>query len=165
MFVVPETSGKEKKQFYVELINAVQLLLTGETDLIAQAANLSALLWYTLPHINWVGFYFYKNQDKELVLGPFLGKPACVRIALGKGVCGTAFASGKTLRVDDVHVFPGHIACDPESRSEIVIPVYYNNDVIGVLDIDSPNIGRFDEKDQSGLEKIVRLLEHHITYP
>jgi len=177
MFVVSETSGKEKNQFYVELINAVQLLLTGETDLIAQTANLSALLWYTLPDINWVGFYFYKDQDRDkdldkgkdrkkvLVLGPFQGKPACVRIAPGKGVCGTAFASGKSLRVDDVYAFPGHIACDPESRSEIVIPVYYNNDVISVLDIDSPNIGRFDEKDQYGLEKIVRLLEHHIIYP
>jgi len=183
MFVVPETAGKEKSQFYIELINSAQLLLTGETDLIAQAANLSALIWYTLPNINWAGFYFYKdkeqgkdreqdrdkdkgkNRDKELVLGPFQGKPACIRIASGKGVCGTAFESGETLRVDDVHAFPGHIACDPDSRSELVIPLFYNKQCIGVLDIDSQLTGRFTEEDQTGLEKIIRLLENHITYP
>lgn len=177
MFEVPEIARKEKNQLYRELINSVQHLLTGETDLIAQTANLSSLLWYSLPNINWVGFYFYKDKeqdkdrdqdkgkkrDKELVLGPFQGKPACIRIASGKGVCGTAFESGETLRVDDVHAFPGHIACDPDSRSEIVIPFFVNKICIGVLDIDSPYLGRFTEDDETGLEKIVRLLEKHIS--
>jgi GAF domain-containing protein len=150
----------DKTHFYKELKKQASALFEGESDLIAQTANLSALLWYSLPDISWVGFYFYKNG--ELVLGPFQGKPACVRIKLGQGVCGTAFQAEKTFRVDDVHTFEGHIACDPDSRSEIVIPFFVNHICKGVLDIDSPLIKRFNEEDQKGLEHIVRSLEENI---
>jgi GAF domain-containing protein len=150
----------DKTQFYKSLKKQASALLEGESDLIAQAANLCALLWYSLPDINWVGFYFYKNG--ELVLGPFQGKPACVRIKPGQGVCGTAFQNQKTYCVDNVHAFDGHIACDPDSRSEIVIPFFMNHTCKGVLDIDSPLIKRFHEEDQIGLEHIVRSLEENI---
>lgn len=150
----------DKLQFYNELKKQASAMLEGESDRIAQTANLCALLWYSLPDINWVGFYFYKNG--ELVLGPFQGKPACVRIKPGQGVCGTAFQEQKIFRVDDVHAFKGHIACDPDSRSEIVIPFFVNQNCIGVLDIDSPLKKRFNEKDQIGLEHIVRCLEENI---
>jgi L-methionine (R)-S-oxide reductase len=163
VFKMAEFLQKDKINFYKELYHQAAIMVRGESDIIAQTANISALFWYSLPDINWVGFYFYK--ERELVLGPFQGKPACLRIAPGKGVCGTAFSSQKTIRVDDVHIFPGHIACDPESRSEIVVPVFKNKKVIAVLDVDSPVAGRFNEEDQAGLEKIVRLLENHFTYP
>ncbi len=140
----------------MELLEEVQALLSEEHDFVANSANLSALLWQRLPDINWVGVYRLKG--KELVLGPFQGKPACVRIPLGKGVCGTAAKEKRTIRVPDVRQFPGHIACDADSRSELVIPLYILDDlVLGVLDIDSPVINRFSEEDQKQLEEIAKL--------
>jgi L-methionine (R)-S-oxide reductase len=130
-------------------------LLTGESDLIANAANTSALLYSALPEVNWAGFYFLR--DGELVVGPFQGKPACVRIPVGKGVCGTAVQRRETLVVADVHEFPGHIACDAASRSEIVIPLVTKQRVFGVLDLDSPRPGRFDKDDQRGLERLAEI--------
>ena len=135
------------------LLAQTESLLSKETDPIANAANLSALLFQELPEINWAGFYFLRGQ--ELVLGPFQGKPACVRIQLGKGVCGTAASQRKTVMVADVHQFPGHIACDSASQSEIVIPLIKNQQLLGVLDIDSPKLSRFSAEDQVRLEKIV----------
>jgi len=132
-------------------------LLAGERDLVANAANTAALLFDALPELNWAGFYFLKRD--ELVVGPFQGKPACVRIALGRGVCGTAAAQQRTLIVPDVHAFPGHIACDAASRSEIVVPLFSGGTLRGVLDIDSPREGRFDEADALGLEALARLFE------
>jgi GAF domain-containing protein len=131
-------------------------LLHGESDFIANAANTSALLWHSLPGLNWVGVY--RVVADQLVLGPFQGRPACVRIALGKGVCGTAAACRRTILVPDVHAFPGHIACDAASRSEIVVPLLDQDRLLGVLDLDSPTVGRFDEADQAGLEAIARQL-------
>ena len=131
-------------------------LLSGERDFIANLANTSALLWQELPDINWVGFYLLKGSD--LVLGPFQGKPACVRIALGKGVCGTAAQQRKSLVVPDVHEFAGHIACDTASNSEVVVPLLKNGELLGVLDVDSPRLSRFDAIDRSGLEVVVETL-------
>ncbi len=147
-------------QKYDAVTGQLNALLTGEKDLIANLANASALLAQFLPDINWVGFYLFK--DGELVLGPFQGLPACIRIPIGKGVCGTSFAKKETIRVDDVEQFPGHIACDAASRSEIVIPFYYNGKAIGVLDIDSPSLNRFSEEEQQHLEVFVKALEQHI---
>lgn len=135
-------------------------LIADEPDLIANLANTSALLMDALTDINWAGFYML--QGDVLVLGPFQGKPACVRIPIGKGVCGTAVATGETQLVKDVHAFPGHIACDAASNSEIVIPLKQNNEVVGVLDIDSPSLGRFSQEDVVGLTKIVQLLETYV---
>lgn len=137
------------------IFEQAQHLIAGETDLIANAANLAALLFHSLDELNWVGFYFLRGQ--ELVLGPFQGKPACVRISLGKGVCGTAAAQKKTIIVPDVHQFPGHIACDTASRSEIVIPLIKNQQILGVLDLDSPRFSRFSEPDRLLLEQIAHL--------
>jgi GAF domain-containing protein len=131
---------------------AARALMEGERDVIANAANLAALLFHELADVNWVGFYFFR--DGELVVGPFQGRPACVRIALGAGVCGTAAATLTTQRVADVHSFDGHIACDAASNSEIVVPLVRNGELLGVLDVDSPSFDRFDEHDQSGLELI-----------
>jgi GAF domain-containing protein len=142
----------DKPTSYERLHRQLAALLADESDLIANAANTSALLFGTLPEVNWVGFYFLRGT--ELVLGPFQGKPACVRIGLGKGVCGTAASQRVTVRVSDVHAFPGHIACDPDSRAEIVIPLLKGERLVGVLDIDSPVLGRFDEADQRGLEAL-----------
>lgn len=147
----------EKNQFYRTLNQQARALLEGETDLIANLANLSALLNQELADINWVGFYLL--QGNTLVLGPFQGKPACVRIPVGRGVCGTAVSEGKTQLVDDVHQFDGHIACDGASNAEIVIPVRRNGEIIGVLDIDSPIFNRFDQEDRIGLEETVQILE------
>ena len=135
-------------------------LLSGEKDLIANLSNTSAFINQFLPEINWVGFYLIKNN--ALKLGPFQGLPACVDIEIGKGVCGTAVENNSTQLVDDVNAFPGHIACDANSKSEIVIPLYYNKEVIGVLDIDAPIKARFTEKDKDGLEQLVQVLEKHI---
>lgn len=143
---------------YAELDAALAALLSGEHDLIANLANTSALLFTTLPQLNWTGFYLLRSPE-ELVLGPFQGKPACVRIALGRGVCGTAAAERRTVLVPDVHAFPGHIACDSASNSEIVLPLIRDNgELLGVLDLDSPILERFDAIDQQGLERIVRTL-------
>ena len=145
---------------YITLAKQLDALLTGEKDRIANLSNASALLNQFLPNINWVGFYLM--QQDELVLGPFQGLPACVRIPVGRGVCGTAVAKKETLLIDDVHAFPGHIACDAASQSEIVIPLILKDAVIGVLDIDSPIKNRFTEEDQIGLEQFVHTLLTHI---
>ena len=135
-------------------------MLAGEADRIANAANMAALIYHGLPDLNWAGFYF--RRGAELVLGPFQGKPACVRIAIGRGVCGTAAARGATVVVPDVHDFPGHIACDPVSRSELVVPLIEDGRVSGMLDLDSPLLARFDEADREGCERLVALfLDHH----
>ncbi|HEX3810411.1 MAG TPA: GAF domain-containing protein [Rhizomicrobium sp.] len=144
-----------KPEIYHDLALQARGLVAGERDAIANAANLAALLFNGLEDLNWAGFYFLRGD--VLVLGPFQGNPACVRIELGKGVCGTAAAQGKTLIVEDVNEFPGHIACDVASQSEIVIPLIRDGEVIGVLDIDAPIRGRFDEADRAGLEKIAGL--------
>lgn len=143
-------------QQYTTLSKQLDALLEGEKDVIANLSNASALLNQFLDRINWVGFYLMK--DSELVLGPFQGLPACVRIAVGRGVCGTAVSKRETMLIDDVHAFPGHIACDAASNSEIVIPLIKNNEVIGVLDIDSPLKGRFTSEDKEGLELFVQTL-------
>lgn len=148
--------NQPKPAFYRELTRELSALITGEPDLIANLANSAALLYHSLPDLNWAGFYLLKHG--ELVVGPFQGKPACVRIALGKGVCGTAAAQRKTQVVRDVHEFPGHIACDAASNSEIVVPMIRNGELLGVLDLDSPKLARFDEQDREGLEKFVETL-------
>jgi len=140
---------------YETLARDLAALLSGERDLIANAANTSALIYDALPGLNWAGFYLYKSG--ELVLGPFQGKPACVRIAIGKGVCGTAAARRETVLVEDVHAFPGHIACDSASNSEIVIPLVRNGELLGVLDLDSPKLRRFGPVDQRGLEALAKI--------
>lgn len=145
---------------YALLAKQLDALLDGETNQIANLSNASALLNQFLDDTNWVGFYLM--QDGELVLGPFQGLPACVRIAVGRGVCGTAVEKNETLRIEDVHAFPGHIACDAASNSEIVIPLVKDDEVIGVLDIDSPSKARFTEVDQAGLEMFVDHLMKHI---
>ena len=144
-----------RSELYVQIAGQLRGLLAGEHDLIANAANLSALLFYSLPDLNWAGFYFYKQG--ELVLGPFQGQPACVRIALGKGVCGTAAARRETIIISDVHSFPGHIACDSASNSEIVVPLVKDKQLLGVLDLDSPTVARFDEADAAGLNEIAEI--------
>jgi len=146
---------RNKDADYASLAEELVGLLTGERDFIANAANTSALLFDALPDINWAGFYFLRNG--ELVVGPFQGKPACVRIPLGKGVCGTAAANRKTIVVRDVHEFPGHIACDAASQSEIVVPLVRGDELLGVLDIDSPSVGRFDDADRRGIERLATL--------
>jgi len=145
---------------YDELNAQLKSLIEGVPYRIANLANASALLWQQLEELNWAGFYL--RQGDRLVLGPFQGKPACIQIPLGRGVCGTVAAAGTTQRVEDVHAFPGHIACDSASNSEIVVPMHRNGEVFGVLDIDSPLFGRFTEKDREGLEAFVRVLENHI---
>jgi L-methionine (R)-S-oxide reductase len=134
----------------------VRALTEGERDLIANLANTASLLYHSMPDLNWVGFYLLK--DGELVVGPFQGKPACVRIAMGKGVCGTAAARRAVVVVENVHEFDGHIACDSASNSEIVLPIVRGNELVGVLDLDSPKFSRFDAQDQAGLEQIVAAL-------
>lgn len=152
MFALRAIRATDKTGLYAELLTQARGLLHGERDLIANAANFSALLYHSLPDVNWVGFYFLK--DNELVVGPFQGKPACVRIALGKGVCGTAAAKRQSLVVPDVLKFPGHIFCDGASRSEVVVPLVRSETVLGVLDIDSAETARFDSEDQAGLEQL-----------
>jgi GAF domain-containing protein len=155
MFELKASTAASKPAFYADLAEQVRYLLAGERDRIANAANFCALLYHALPEVNWVGFYFYDGQ--ELVVGPFQGKPACVRIALGRGVCGTAARTRSTQRVPDVHAFPGHIACDSASRSELVVPLLLGERLIGVLDLDSPLPGRFDAEDQAGLETLAAI--------
>ncbi|WP_050181115.1 GAF domain-containing protein [Domibacillus robiginosus] len=161
MFQTAAYSGTKPEQY--SLANKqLEALLTGETNTIANLANASALLGQFLSRINWVGFYVLDENKTGLVLGPFQGLPACVRIPFSKGVCGTAAAERKTLRIEDVHAFPGHIACDAASRSEIVVPLIKDGELLGVLDIDSPETNRFDEEDEKGLvqfaETLVRFL-------
>jgi L-methionine (R)-S-oxide reductase len=141
-----------KPELYAELVQQARSLLADEPDRIAKAANFSSLVFYGVPDLNWAGFYFF--DGKELVVGPFQGKPACVRIAIGKGVCGTAAASLKSQLVPDVHAFPGHIACDSASNSEIVVPLVKHGRMIGVWDVDSPTLNRFDADDLAGMEAL-----------
>ncbi|MGE7758868.1 GAF domain-containing protein [Peribacillus sp. NPDC097895] len=159
MFNVEMYQGKKEKNY--ELVQKqLFALIEDETNRIANLSNAAALLNLFLDEINWVGFYLY--EEDQLILGPFQGLPACVRIPMGKGVCGTSAATEKTLRIEDVHQFPGHIACDAASRSEIVIPLMKDGKLIGVLDIDSPITNRFDEMDQQGLEKFAEILSRHL---
>ncbi len=146
---------RDKAGDYARLAQELESLLAGERDLVANAANTAALIFSALPDVNWAGFYLLK--EGELVVGPFQGNPACVRIALGKGVCGTAAAERRTVLVPDVNAFPGHIACDSASRSEIVIPLIRSDGLLGVLDLDSPRLARFDEQDRSGLERLAAI--------
>lgn len=150
----------EKLDFYRTLVAQAKALIEDEPDLIANMANLSALLFEQMPDLNWSGFYILRGD--VLVLGPFQGKPACVRIPVGKGVCGTAVATGEIQLVTDVHEFPGHIACDAASNSEIVLPVRLAGQIIAVLDIDSPSLARFDQADLQGLAELVQVFEQHL---
>lgn len=142
---------------YRDLASAVEGLISGETDAVANMANVSALIFETLPDVNWVGFY--RNFGGELVLGPFQGRPACIRIKFGDGVCGVAAQTRQVQRVEDVNAFPGHIACDSASASEIVVPLIRDGELIGVLDIDSPNKGRFTEEDEAGCVRLGEILQ------
>ena len=162
MFEATIDRGLAKPALYAQLAASLESLLEGETDALANLANASGLLADALDRINWCGFYLLRRG--ELVLGPFQGKPACVRIALGKGVCGTAAARRETLIVPDVNAFPGHIACDAASRSEIVVPILAGGVLLGVLDVDAPETNRFDAADQSGLEEFVRILTPRIHW-
>jgi GAF domain-containing protein len=153
MHATQSLTGSKSEQ-YSQLLQQARGLLAGEPDRIANAANLSALVYHALPSLNWVGFYFYDGN--ELVVGPFQGQPACVRIALGRGVCGTAAVTRATQRIADVDAFPGHIPCDAASRSELVVPLYRGDELVGVFDIDSPERDRFDADDQRGLEAIAQ---------
>lgn len=159
MFATTAYSGTREQQYSL-LNKQLDALLDGEPNRIANLSNASALLGQFLDRINWVGFYLM--EEGELVLGPFQGMPACVRIPVGKGVCGTAIDKNETMLIDDVHAFPGHIACDAASRSEIVIPIIKNGEAIGVLDIDSPELARFTEDDRIGLEQFVQTLIKHV---
>lgn len=149
-----------RAQHYADLADAAAALTDGEPDGVANMANVAALLWQALPNINWAGFY--RMVDSELVLGPFCGKPACIRIPLGQGVCGAAAASGESQLVADVHAFPGHIACDADSRAELVVPVLREGKVIAVIDIDSPAKARFDGEDQAGIESLAARIANRI---
>jgi L-methionine (R)-S-oxide reductase len=154
MFETAALTGSKAEQ-YADLATQARGLLAGERDRTANAANLGALVFHALPDLNWVGFYFYDGA--ELVVGPFQGHPACVRIALGRGVCGTAAQTRQTQRVADVDAFPGHIPCDSASRSELVVPLYEGDRLVGVFDLDSPILDRFDDEDQRGLETLAGI--------
>ena len=149
-------STSSKPELYKQLVAELAALIEGEPDATANFANAAALLYHSLPQLNWSGFYLLKGG--ELVVGPFQGRPACVRIPLGKGVCGTAAANRRSIVVPNVHEFSGHIACDSASNSEIVVPMLKGNELVGVLDLDSPQFSRFDEQDREGLEAVVRVL-------
>ena len=156
--------GSEQRGTYCELADQLAALLADEPDLIANTANMAALVYHGLTELNWAGFYF--TRAGELVLGPFQGKPACVRIPWGQGVCGTAASRASTIVVPDVDAFPGHIACDAASRSELVVPLVSGGRVVGVFDLDSPRRGRFDDEDRAGCERLVAtFLAHHRDWP
>ncbi|WBY16962.1 GAF domain-containing protein [Erythrobacteraceae bacterium WH01K] len=155
----PDTESSPEER-YRQLGEAATALIEGESDAVANMANLAALLWEFIPRMNWAGFY--RMVDGELVLGPFLGRPACIRIPVGQGVCGAAAATGETQLVPDVHAFPGHIACDAVTRSEVVVPVIRDGEVIAVIDCDSPEDARFEEADARGLEALAERIAPHI---
>ena len=163
MFTAATIQAESKAELYSELTGQLRALLTGERDWLANLANTAALVFGTLPDLNWAGFYLWRGG--ELVLGPFQGKPACVRIAPGHGVCGKAVAERRSLVVPDVHAFPGHIACDAASRSELVVPLLRGEEILGVLDLDSPRPGRFDEEDWAGGEALVAVLLAGTDFP
>jgi GAF domain-containing protein len=157
MHTVDDLTQLDKPGLYGALADSLRSLLAGEPDRIACAANMAALLYWSLPDLNWAGFYLLDAASGDLLVGPFHGKPACVRIPLGRGVCGTAAAQRATVIVRDVHEFPGHIACDSASNSEIVVPILAGERLLGVLDLDSPRLARFDDDDARGLEELVRI--------
>jgi L-methionine (R)-S-oxide reductase len=165
MFKTHNISNESPAEFYRLLKEQTSHLIEGETNYIANLANVSSLLNMHLQDINWVGFYLWDHARQELVLGPFQGKPACIRIPVGRGVCGTAVKEGRTQLVADVFEFPGHIACDADSRSEIVIPLYQNGDIVGVLDIDSPIPNRFAAPDAEGLTALMEVLLRGTEFP
>ena len=160
MYDFAPDNSQTKPELYAELAAAADAITAGEPDGVANMANIAALVWQCLPELNWAGFY--RAVDGGLLLGPFIGKPACIRIALGQGVCGTAAASGETQLVADVHSFPGHIACDAASRAELVVPVSRDGEVIAVIDLDAPREGRFDAEDQAGIEALAKVLADRI---
>ncbi|MDJ0394757.1 GAF domain-containing protein [Rhodococcus sp. G-MC3] len=159
-FTATALEGSKTDQ-YEQLVQQARALVDGESDRIANAANISALVYHALPEVNWAGFYLYDGT--ELVVGPFQGQPACVRIALDKGVCGAAATTRKTQRIADVHAFPGHIACDAATRSEVVVPLYDGETLVGVFDLDSPVSNRFDAEDQAGLEAIASIFTQSLN--
>lgn len=154
-FQIEKSETVSKTELYTNLQLQLRSLLEGEHDFIANAANFSSLLYHSLPDLNWAGLYLHKGG--ELVLGPFQGRPACVRIAIGKGVCGTAAQQLQTILIDNVHEFPGHIACDNASNSEIVVPLIAHDELLGVLDLDSPSFARFDDEDARGLNELAEI--------
>jgi GAF domain-containing protein len=160
MYEFAPDSSQPKAELYAELRSAAEAVTDGEPDGVANMANVAALVWQFVPELNWAGFY--RMVEGGLVLGPFIGKPACIRIALDQGVCGAAAASGKTQLVADVHAFPGHIACDAVSASELVVPVVRHEKVIAVIDLDSPRAARFDREDAAGIEALARLIAFRI---
>ena len=160
MYDFAPDSSQTKPELYAELAAAADAITAGEPDVVANMANVAALVWQYLPELNWAGFY--RAVGDGLVLGPFIGKPACIRIALGQGVCGAAAASGETQLVADVHSFPGHIACDAASASELVVPVVREGKVVAVIDLDSPRPARFDAEDAAGIEALARLIAARI---
>ncbi len=160
MFDFRPAADTPKPEAYRQLLDAARALTDGERDGVANMANVAALMWEFLPDLNWSGFY--RMVEGELVLGPFIGRPACIRIPVGQGVCGAAAASGESQLVKDVHAFPGHIACDAESAAELVVPVIRAGEVIAVIDLDSPRTGRFDTEDRDGIEAVARMLADRI---
>jgi L-methionine (R)-S-oxide reductase len=160
MFALSADPTLPKPELYRELGAAADALTAGESDGIANMANIAALIWQLVPELNWAGFY--RVIGYELVLGPFCGKPACIRIPLGQGVCGTAAASGESQVVTDVAAFPGHIACDADSRSELVVPVRRGGAVVAVIDLDAPRTGRFDAEDRAGIEQLAQVVAERI---
>lgn len=160
MYEFAINASAPKSELYRDLVSAADAITSGEPDTVANMANIAALLWEYLPDVNWTGFY--RMLDGELVLGPFQGKAACIRIPMGKGVCGTAASTGETQLVEDVHAFPGHIACDANSASELVVPVKRDGKVIAVIDLDSPSLNRFDADDAAGIETLAKILSDRI---
>lgn len=160
MYDFKPAASASKPELYADLLAAADALTAGEPDAVANMANVAALLWEFLPDVNWTGFY--RMVDGELVLGPFMGRPACIRIKLGEGVCGAAAHSAETQLVEDVHAFPGHIACDAGTRSELVVPVLRDGTVVAVIDLDSPETARFDEADARGIEALAAMLSRRI---
>ena len=160
MYALSVNPAQPKAEFYRELVAVADSLTAGESDGIANMANIAALLWQLVPELNWAGFY--RVVGGELVLGPFCGKPACIRLPLGQGVCGTAAVSGESQLVTDVNAFSGHIACDADSRSELVVPVRRHCAVVAVIDLDAPRTARFDEEDRAGIEALARILVERI---
>jgi L-methionine (R)-S-oxide reductase len=152
----------ESETFYKDLESELLSMISGEKNLIANLANISSWIYHAIPDLNWCGFYLWQNDDGELVLGPFQGRPACIRIRPERGVCGAAYTTGQTIRVEDVHDFPGHIACDAASISELVIPLNKNGIIYGVLDLDSPSKSRFKERDEKELTRIMGIISNHI---
>jgi GAF domain-containing protein len=160
MYALSADASQPKPEFYRELVAAADALTSGECDGVANMANVAALIWQLVPDLNWAGFY--RAMGGELVLGPFCGKPACIRIPWGQGVCGTAAASGESQLVGDVQAFPGHIACDAGSRSELVVPVRRGGEVVAVIDLDAPRTNRFDADDQTGIECLAQVIAGRI---